>query len=71
MIMTNQKNGYMFTIDRHRLPNTNKKVSKVRNVNNLIKLNQEIKKLYTYFFLLGCIGAAATVILIISIAKMF
>ena len=65
--MTNQKNGYMFTTDRHRLPNTNKKVSK----NNLIKLNQEIKKLYTYFFLLGCIGAAATVILIISIAKMF
>ena len=56
MIMTNQKNGYMFTTDRHRLPNTNKKVSKVRNVNNLIKLNQEIKKLYTYFFLLGCIG---------------
>ena len=43
----------------------------IRNVNNLIKLNQEIKKLYTYFFLLGCIGAAATVILIISIAKMF
>ena len=67
MIMTNQKNGYMFTTDRHRLPNTNKKVSK----NNLIKLNQEIKKLYAYFFLLGCIGAAATVILIISIAKMF
>ena len=61
----------MFTTDRHRLPNTNKKVSKVRNVNNLIKLNQEIKKLYAYFFLLGCIGAAATVILIISIAKMF
>ena len=24
----------MFTTDRHRLPNTNKKVSKVRNVNN-------------------------------------
>ena len=65
--MTNQKNGYMFTTDRHRLPNTNKKVSK----NNLIRLNQEIKKLYAYFFLLGCIGAAATVILIISIAKMF
>ena len=65
--MTNQKNGYMLTTDRHRLPNTNKKVSK----NNLIKLNQEIKKLYTYFFLLWCIGAAATVILIISIAKMF
>ena len=69
--MTNQKNGYIFTTDRHRLPNTNNKVSKVRNVNNLIKLNQEIKKLYAYFFLLGCIGAAATVILIISIAKMF
>ena len=65
--MTNQKNGYMFTTDRHRLPNTNKKVSK----NNLIRLNQEIKKLYAYVFLLGCIGAAATVILIISIAKMF
>ena len=69
--MTNQKNGYMFTTDRHRLPNTGKKTSKARNVNNLIRLNQEIKKLYAYFFLLGCIGAAATVILIISIAKMF
>lgn len=69
--MTNQKSGYMFITEKHRLPNTGKKTSKVRNVNNLIKLNQEIKKLYTYFFLLGCIGAAATVILIISIAKMF
>ena len=47
--MTNQKNGYMFTTDRHRLPNTNKKVSKVRNVNNIINLIKRLKS-YIHIF---------------------
>lgn len=69
--MTNQKNGYMFTTEKHRLPNTGKKNSKAKRISNLIELNKELKKLYAYFFLLGWVGAIAIVILIISIVKMF